>query len=197
MGNFSISPKWFKKHLSLLGYQLFVHPNILNKWEFKEFSLNYHVLKTLFKHCQGCTLWVILPLKRWTNYYWFILCDKCNATDKHTWLVFFFLPAGLRRSFRLSRKSSRTKNASWFWRWSTEVQGVICPHTYREVIPYLREAKDKQRLVILVGEFAYSSQYPFTQWCIYPNKLHSGIEDNWKSPSASLGTAEIWQYSTF
>uniref|UniRef100_A0A3B3BNK7 MAGUK p55 subfamily member 7-like n=1 Tax=Oryzias melastigma TaxID=30732 RepID=A0A3B3BNK7_ORYME len=59
--------------------------------------------------------------------------------------------AGLRRSFRLSRKSSRTKNASWFWRWSTEVQGVICPHTYREVIPYLREAKDKQRLVILVG----------------------------------------------
>ncbi|RVE61478.1 hypothetical protein OJAV_G00171120 [Oryzias javanicus] len=56
-----------------------------------------------------------------------------------------------RRSFRLSRKSGRTKNASWFWRWSTEVQGATCPHTYREVIPYLREAKDKQRLITLVG----------------------------------------------
>uniref|UniRef100_H2M113 Membrane protein, palmitoylated 7b (MAGUK p55 subfamily member 7) n=1 Tax=Oryzias latipes TaxID=8090 RepID=H2M113_ORYLA len=59
--------------------------------------------------------------------------------------------AGLRRSFRLSRKSSRTKNASWFWRWSTEVHGVLCPHTYREVVPSLREAKDKHRLVILIG----------------------------------------------
>uniref|UniRef100_A0A3P9J0I0 Membrane protein, palmitoylated 7b (MAGUK p55 subfamily member 7) n=1 Tax=Oryzias latipes TaxID=8090 RepID=A0A3P9J0I0_ORYLA len=58
---------------------------------------------------------------------------------------------GLRRSFRLSRKSSRTKNASWFWRWSTEVHGVLCPHTYREVVPSLREAKDKHRLVILIG----------------------------------------------
>uniref|UniRef100_A0A8C7YVY7 MAGUK p55 subfamily member 7 n=1 Tax=Oryzias sinensis TaxID=183150 RepID=A0A8C7YVY7_9TELE len=59
--------------------------------------------------------------------------------------------AGLRRSFRLSRKSSRTKNVSWFWRWSTEVHGVLCPHTYREVVPSLREAKDKHRLVILIG----------------------------------------------
>uniref|UniRef100_A0A3P9M5I3 Membrane protein, palmitoylated 7b (MAGUK p55 subfamily member 7) n=1 Tax=Oryzias latipes TaxID=8090 RepID=A0A3P9M5I3_ORYLA len=59
--------------------------------------------------------------------------------------------AGLRRSFRLSRKSSRTKNASWFWRWSTEVHGVLCPHTYREVVPSLRDAKDKHRLVILIG----------------------------------------------
>uniref|UniRef100_A0A8C8DVX9 MAGUK p55 subfamily member 7 n=1 Tax=Oryzias sinensis TaxID=183150 RepID=A0A8C8DVX9_9TELE len=58
---------------------------------------------------------------------------------------------GLRRSFRLSRKSSRTKNVSWFWRWSTEVHGVLCPHTYREVVPSLREAKDKHRLVILIG----------------------------------------------
>uniref|UniRef100_A0A8C7Z0K1 MAGUK p55 subfamily member 7 n=1 Tax=Oryzias sinensis TaxID=183150 RepID=A0A8C7Z0K1_9TELE len=63
----------------------------------------------------------------------------------------YIFQAGLRRSFRLSRKSSRTKNVSWFWRWSTEVHGVLCPHTYREVVPSLREAKDKHRLVILIG----------------------------------------------
>ncbi|KAM6918329.1 MAGUK p55 subfamily member 7-like [Xenentodon cancila] len=50
--------------------------------------------------------------------------------------------AGLRRSFRLSRKSSRTKEA---------VRVTICPPTYREVIPYRRESKDRHRLVMLVG----------------------------------------------
>ncbi|XP_030607659.1 MAGUK p55 subfamily member 7-like isoform X1 [Archocentrus centrarchus] len=59
--------------------------------------------------------------------------------------------AGLRRSFRLGRKSSWTKEAARFRRWSAEVHGSICPPTYIEVIPYHRDPKDRHRLVILVG----------------------------------------------
>uniref|UniRef100_A0A3B5B332 MAGUK p55 subfamily member 7-like n=1 Tax=Stegastes partitus TaxID=144197 RepID=A0A3B5B332_9TELE len=60
-------------------------------------------------------------------------------------------PAGLRRSFRLGRKSSWAKEAARFRRWSAGVHGSICPPTYIEVIPYHREPKDRHRLVVLVG----------------------------------------------
>ncbi|XP_044076884.1 MAGUK p55 subfamily member 7-like isoform X2 [Siniperca chuatsi] len=59
--------------------------------------------------------------------------------------------AGLRRSFRLGRKSSRAREAAQSRRWSTGVQGSIRPPTYIEVIPYLRDPKGKHRLVVLVG----------------------------------------------
>uniref|UniRef100_A0A3P9BMG6 MAGUK p55 subfamily member 7 n=1 Tax=Maylandia zebra TaxID=106582 RepID=A0A3P9BMG6_9CICH len=61
------------------------------------------------------------------------------------------LPAGLRRSFRLGRKSSWAKEAARFRRWSAGVRSSICPPTYIEVIPYHREPKDRHRVVILVG----------------------------------------------
>uniref|UniRef100_A0AAX7SR86 Membrane protein, palmitoylated 7b (MAGUK p55 subfamily member 7) n=1 Tax=Astatotilapia calliptera TaxID=8154 RepID=A0AAX7SR86_ASTCA len=61
------------------------------------------------------------------------------------------LPAGLRRSFRLGRKSSWAKEAARFRRWSAGVHSSICPPTYIEVIPYHREPKDRHRVVILVG----------------------------------------------
>ncbi|XP_063317822.1 MAGUK p55 subfamily member 7-like [Pelmatolapia mariae] len=59
--------------------------------------------------------------------------------------------AGLRRSFRLGRKSSWAKEVARFRRWSAGVHSSICPPTYIEVIPYHREPKDRHRVVILVG----------------------------------------------
>nr|XP_046265355.1 MAGUK p55 subfamily member 7-like [Scatophagus argus]XP_046265356.1 MAGUK p55 subfamily member 7-like [Scatophagus argus]XP_046265357.1 MAGUK p55 subfamily member 7-like [Scatophagus argus] len=59
--------------------------------------------------------------------------------------------AGLRRSFRLGRKSSWAREAARSRRWSTGVHGSIRPPTYIEVIPYHRGPKDRRRLVILVG----------------------------------------------
>ncbi|XP_073347044.1 MAGUK p55 subfamily member 7-like isoform X1 [Pagrus major] len=59
--------------------------------------------------------------------------------------------AGLRRSFRLGRKSSRAKEAARHRRWSTGVHGSIRPPTYIEVIPYHRDPEERHRLVVLVG----------------------------------------------
>ncbi|XP_049453237.1 MAGUK p55 subfamily member 7-like [Epinephelus fuscoguttatus] len=59
--------------------------------------------------------------------------------------------AGLRRSFRLGRKSSWTREAARSRRWSTGVHGSFRPPTYIEVIPYHRDPKDRHRLVVLVG----------------------------------------------
>eukprot|EP00064_Thunnus_orientalis_P009846 superscaffoldBa00001275_g9872 len=59
--------------------------------------------------------------------------------------------AGLRRSFRLGRKSSAAREAARSRRWSSGVHGSICPPTYIEVIPYCKDPKDRHRLVILVG----------------------------------------------
>ncbi|XP_074506582.1 MAGUK p55 subfamily member 7-like [Sebastes fasciatus] len=59
--------------------------------------------------------------------------------------------AGLRRSFRLGRKSSWAREAARARRWSTGVRSSIHPPTYIEVIPYHRDPKDKHRLVVLVG----------------------------------------------
>lgn len=61
--------------------------------------------------------------------------------------------AGLRRSFRLGRKSSRAREAARSRRWSTGVDESIPPPTYKEVIPYRRDPSDKHRLVILVGTY--------------------------------------------
>ncbi|XP_036939821.1 MAGUK p55 subfamily member 7-like isoform X2 [Acanthopagrus latus] len=58
--------------------------------------------------------------------------------------------AGLRRSFRLGRKSSRAREAARRRRWSTGVHGPVRPPTYIEVIPYHRDPKERHRLVILV-----------------------------------------------
>uniref|UniRef100_A0A8C2X8S6 Membrane palmitoylated protein 7 n=1 Tax=Cyclopterus lumpus TaxID=8103 RepID=A0A8C2X8S6_CYCLU len=60
-------------------------------------------------------------------------------------------PAGLRRSFRLGRKSSLAREAARSRRWSTGVHSSICPPTYKEVIPYHRDPRDRHRLVVLVG----------------------------------------------
>ncbi|XP_068594378.1 MAGUK p55 subfamily member 7-like [Cebidichthys violaceus] len=59
--------------------------------------------------------------------------------------------AGLRRSFRLGRKSTWAREAARSKRWSTGVRGSIRPPTYKEVIPYHRGPKDRHRLVVLVG----------------------------------------------
>ncbi|XP_042284286.1 MAGUK p55 subfamily member 7-like isoform X1 [Thunnus maccoyii] len=59
--------------------------------------------------------------------------------------------AGLRRSFRLGRKSSAAREAARSRRWSSGVHGSICPSTYIEVIPYCKDPKDRHRLIILVG----------------------------------------------
>ncbi|XP_047188149.1 MAGUK p55 subfamily member 7-like isoform X2 [Scophthalmus maximus] len=59
--------------------------------------------------------------------------------------------AGLRRSFRLGRKSSWAREVAGSRRWSGGVHGSFHPPTYIEVIPYHRDPKDKHRLVILVG----------------------------------------------
>lgn len=62
-------------------------------------------------------------------------------------------PAGLRRSFRLGRKSSWVREAVRAKRWSTGVNGSNPPPTYREVIPYRRDPEDGHRLVVLVGGY--------------------------------------------
>uniref|UniRef100_A0A672H8U0 Membrane protein, palmitoylated 7b (MAGUK p55 subfamily member 7) n=1 Tax=Salarias fasciatus TaxID=181472 RepID=A0A672H8U0_SALFA len=59
--------------------------------------------------------------------------------------------AGLRRSFRLGRKSSLAREAARSRRWSAGVHGAMCPPTYVEVIPHPREPRDRRRLVVLVG----------------------------------------------
>ncbi|KAE8291262.1 MAGUK p55 subfamily member 7 [Larimichthys crocea] len=59
--------------------------------------------------------------------------------------------AGLRRSFRLGRKSNRATEAARSRRWSTGVHSSVCPPTYIEVIPYHKDPQDRHRLVILVG----------------------------------------------
>uniref|UniRef100_A0A672H8Y8 Membrane protein, palmitoylated 7b (MAGUK p55 subfamily member 7) n=1 Tax=Salarias fasciatus TaxID=181472 RepID=A0A672H8Y8_SALFA len=58
---------------------------------------------------------------------------------------------GLRRSFRLGRKSSLAREAARSRRWSAGVHGAMCPPTYVEVIPHPREPRDRRRLVVLVG----------------------------------------------
>uniref|UniRef100_A0A3Q3WY42 Uncharacterized protein n=1 Tax=Mola mola TaxID=94237 RepID=A0A3Q3WY42_MOLML len=60
-------------------------------------------------------------------------------------------PAGLRRSFRLGRKSSWTREAARSRRWSTRVNASVPPPTYKEVVPYHRDPKDRHRLVVLFG----------------------------------------------
>ncbi|XP_029309257.1 MAGUK p55 subfamily member 7-like [Cottoperca gobio] len=59
--------------------------------------------------------------------------------------------AGLRRSFRLGRKSSWAREAARSRRWSTGFHGAVRPPTYKQVIPFHRDPKDKHRLVVLVG----------------------------------------------
>ncbi|XP_051266096.1 MAGUK p55 subfamily member 7-like isoform X2 [Dicentrarchus labrax] len=59
--------------------------------------------------------------------------------------------AGLRRSFRLGRKSSWAREVARSRRWSTGVHGSIRPPTYIEVMPYHKDSKDRHRLVVLVG----------------------------------------------
>nr|XP_057923487.1 MAGUK p55 subfamily member 7-like [Doryrhamphus excisus] len=59
--------------------------------------------------------------------------------------------AGLRKSFRLGKKSNWVKEAARSRRWSSGVHDSICPPTYVEVIPYHKDPKDRHRLVVLVG----------------------------------------------
>ncbi|XP_058489740.1 MAGUK p55 subfamily member 7-like isoform X1 [Solea solea] len=59
--------------------------------------------------------------------------------------------AGLRRSFRLGRKSSWAREAARSRRWSAGAHGPFHPPTYIEVIPYRKDHKDRHRVVALVG----------------------------------------------
>uniref|UniRef100_A0A3Q2YK37 MAGUK p55 subfamily member 7-like n=1 Tax=Hippocampus comes TaxID=109280 RepID=A0A3Q2YK37_HIPCM len=61
------------------------------------------------------------------------------------------IPAGLRKSFRLGKKSNWVKEAARSKRWSSGVQESICPPTYIEVIPYRQDSEERHRLVVLVG----------------------------------------------
>lgn len=67
-------------------------------------------------------------------------------------------PAGLRRSFRLGKKSSWVRRAAPSQRWSTGVNGWNPPPAYREVIPYGRDPEDGHRLVVLVGRYELQKQ---------------------------------------
>ncbi|XP_065809952.1 MAGUK p55 subfamily member 7-like [Labrus bergylta] len=59
--------------------------------------------------------------------------------------------AGLRRSFRLGRKSSWAREAARAKRWSTGIHRTFTAPTYIEVIPHYRNSTDRHRLVALVG----------------------------------------------
>ncbi|XP_041659539.1 MAGUK p55 subfamily member 7-like [Cheilinus undulatus] len=59
--------------------------------------------------------------------------------------------AGLRRSFRLGRKSTWAKEAARSRRWSAVVHSTFTTPTYIEVIPHYRDPTDRHRLVLLVG----------------------------------------------
>ncbi|XP_053738747.1 MAGUK p55 subfamily member 7-like isoform X1 [Synchiropus splendidus] len=59
--------------------------------------------------------------------------------------------AGLRRSFRLGRRSSLVKEAARSRRWSSGVHVSLPPPTYIEVIPYTKDTGEQHRLVVLVG----------------------------------------------
>ncbi|XP_053293067.1 MAGUK p55 subfamily member 7 [Pleuronectes platessa] len=59
--------------------------------------------------------------------------------------------AGLRRSFRLGRKSTWAREVARSRRWSEGVHGSFHPPVYIEVSPYHRDPKDRHRLVVLVG----------------------------------------------
>ncbi|XP_055359687.1 MAGUK p55 subfamily member 7-like isoform X3 [Betta splendens] len=58
---------------------------------------------------------------------------------------------GIRRSFRLGKKSSLTTDAAGSRRWSAGMHGSVCPPTYIEVMPYHSPPEDRGRLVVLVG----------------------------------------------
>ncbi|KAL3054716.1 hypothetical protein OYC64_017618 [Pagothenia borchgrevinki] len=59
--------------------------------------------------------------------------------------------AGLRRSFRLGRKSSWAREAARSRSWNTGAHSSVRPPTYKQVTPYHRDPKDPHRLVVLVG----------------------------------------------
>ncbi|XP_070701470.1 MAGUK p55 subfamily member 7-like [Pempheris klunzingeri] len=59
--------------------------------------------------------------------------------------------AGLRRSFRLGRKSSLAREAARSRRWSTGVHSSVLAPSYVEVIPHRRDPEGRRRLVVLVG----------------------------------------------
>uniref|UniRef100_A0A3Q3FZH9 MAGUK p55 subfamily member 7-like n=1 Tax=Labrus bergylta TaxID=56723 RepID=A0A3Q3FZH9_9LABR len=59
--------------------------------------------------------------------------------------------SGLRRSFRLGRKSSWAREAARAKRWSTGIHRTFTAPTYIEVIPHYRNSTDRHRLVALVG----------------------------------------------
>ncbi|KAK1172039.1 MAGUK p55 subfamily member 7-like isoform X7 [Acipenser oxyrinchus oxyrinchus] len=61
-----------------------------------------------------------------------------------------FYIAGLRRSFRLSRKDRKT-NKSMYECQKSEQYDMADVSTYEEVTPYQRQSSDKYRLVVLVG----------------------------------------------
>ncbi|KAK6492253.1 MAGUK p55 subfamily member 7-like isoform X6 [Huso huso] len=61
-----------------------------------------------------------------------------------------FYIAGLRRSFRLSRKDRKTNKSMYECQKSEQYDMADVP-TYEEVTPYQRQSSDKYRLVVLVG----------------------------------------------
>ncbi|XP_058879210.1 MAGUK p55 subfamily member 7-like isoform X6 [Acipenser ruthenus] len=61
-----------------------------------------------------------------------------------------FYIAGLRRSFRLSRKDRQTNKSMYECQKSEQYDMADVP-TYEEVTPYRRQSSDKYRLVVLVG----------------------------------------------
>ncbi|XP_034038452.1 MAGUK p55 subfamily member 7-like [Thalassophryne amazonica] len=58
---------------------------------------------------------------------------------------------GLRRSFRLGRKGNQARQAARSKLWNAGVHSTVPVPTYKEVISYRRNPKDRHRLVVLVG----------------------------------------------
>lgn len=71
----------------------------------------------------------------------------------YVYFFFFLLVAGFRRSFRLSRKDKKTNKSMYECKKSDQYDTADVP-TYEEVTPYRRQAHEKYRLVVLVGECA-------------------------------------------
>lgn len=61
------------------------------------------------------------------------------------------LPAGFRRSFRLSRRDRKT-NKSMYECKKSEMYDMADVPTYEEVTTYCRQSGAKHRLVVLIGE---------------------------------------------
>lgn len=113
-----------------------------------------------FRFCFALLLWLIPSMATGANG---ITCKRNQ--NLHLTHASVSRSAGLRRSFRLGKKSSWVRQAAPSKRWSAGLNGSNPPPTYREVIPYRRDPKDGHRLVVLVGGYELKKQCGWKPVC--------------------------------